>query len=902
MPDWKNLVRQRIGALGLTGAQQAELTEEMAQHLEDRYNDLLKSGASAEEAQRNALAELDDFKPNRPPRQEPAPLGAGSSGRRLEQIRKDLQYAFRSLRKNPGFALVVILTLGLGIGANTTVFTLVNTLLLNPLPVPGTSALAAVNMTQAGSKRLLPVSYADLKDLQARNTTFASLAGYTSPRIVTFQPHGESERMFAELVTGNYFAALGLKPALGRFFSSSEDTPPGAHPVAVMNYATWQGRFGGARDIVGRALRLNNLEFTVIGVAPPGFIGVNAIFGPNLWIPASMAEQLLPNEMQNALAERSKKLFQGVGRLKPGITRAQAQANVAALGAGLRREYPEADEGYDVAARPIEDVLLGSSGAGPGSIQFAGAGLLIIVGIVLLIACSNIANLLLARSSARQHELAIRLASGASRGRLVQQLLTESVLLGFLGGVVGMILGYGGLRIIWSFLPAEVSANLIAPKLSVLVFLFTAVLSLATGFLFGTGPALRATRMNLADVLKEDSQRAGRSSKKITIANALLVGQVALSFLLLIVGALFLRSMQHAYQIDPGFQTRHLAVFLTNPGGAGYSVPEVKTFYREARERVSGMPGIASAAWSSNLPLWGRIASGFKVEGHEARSKAETITAVLTTIDGDYFGAAGIPIVQGRAFTTADRSDSAPVAIVNEKMARDYWPGGQVLGKRIELPGEKTMRQIVGVARNADYSSLGEPPQDCVYVPLEQNFIDSMTLYVRSKADPQQILIPVQRELRAVAPRVSAKDIRTGGRIISDALFYARVGVGLLSIFGLLALGLASIGLYGILAYSVNQRKREIGIRMALGAARASVLRLVLRQGMSLVLTGVVGGFLAALVVARLLARMLYGVTATDPESIAMAAGILLLVALIACYLPARWASRVDPLTALRES
>jgi predicted permease len=377
---------------------------------------------------------------------------------------------------------------------------------------------------------------------------------------------------------------------------------------------------------------------------------------------------------------------------------------------------------------------------------------------------------------------------------------------------------------------------------------------------------------------------------------------VALSFLLLIVGALFLRSMQRAYAIDPGFQTRHLAVFLTNPGGAGYSVPEVKTFYREVRERVSGMPGIASAAWSSNLPLWGRIASGFKVEGHEARSKAESITSILATVDGDYFGTIGIPIVHGRAFTTADRSDSAPVAIVNEKMARDYWPGGLALGKRIELPGEKTMRQIVGIARNADYSSLGEPPQDCVYVPLEQNFIDSMTLYVRSKADPQQILIPVQRELHSIAPRVSAKDIRTGSRIISDALFYARVGVGLLSIFGLLALGLASIGLYGILAYSVNQRKREIGIRMALGAVRGSVLRLVLRQGMSLVFTGVVAGFLAALIVARLLGRMLYGVTATDPASIAIAAGILLVVALIACYLPARWASRVDPLTALRES
>jgi predicted permease len=524
---------------------------------------------------------------------------------------------------------------------------------------------------------------------------------------------------------------------------------------------------------------------------------------------------------------------------------------------------------------------------------------LIVVGIVLLIACSNVANLLLARSAARQQEMAIRLAMGASRRRLVRQLLTESVLLGFLSGVLGSFIGYAALRLLFGALPG--SANFVAPKLDATVFVYALLISLATGFLFGTIPAFKASRAGVAETLKEEARTTGRSRKRVTLANALLVGQVAFSFLLLVTAALFLRSIGRAYDIDPGFQTAHLAVFTTNPGQAGYKKPMTRAFYKDARERIARMPDVESVSWASNMPLWAHAVNGLQVEGRQPRSQADKITTIVNTVDRGYFTTAGVAIDSGREFTTGDQETSTPVAIVNEKLARDYWPRGDALGKRIQVPGEKQTRQIVGIARTAIYSAWAEPPQPCVYVPLEQNYSDAMILYVRSKADPRQILAPVRREVHAAGPQILIGGTLSGREIIDRGLFQARMGVGLLSVFGFLALALASIGLYGIMAYSVNQRKREIGLRMAIGAARANVLRLILKQGMSLVIKGVLIGFVAALLVGRLLSRMLYGVGASDPLSVAGAAVVLLTVALLACYLPARWASRVDPLVALRE-
>ncbi|MBV8808446.1 MAG: ABC transporter permease [Acidobacteriaceae bacterium] len=920
MPDWNAIVRDRIASLRLNPVAESALAEELAQHLEDRYRELRSGGASEEEAYRGAVAELDDLYPIqtelrrvRMPIHDPVPAGdpqpdnvineRGTTGARrarfFETLWRDLRYTGRTMRKSPSFVLFVVLTLALGIGANTTVFTLINTLILNPLPVKNSSGLTvlagAEAKTTSKSKTLLPISYADLKDFRDRNDVFSSLAGYTSPQIVTFQAGTSSQRMFSELVTGNYFSTLGLEPALGRFFLPEEDSTPGGHAVAVMNYATWQARFGGAKDIIGKTLRLNNVVFTVIAIAPPKFIGVNLIFGPDLWIPAAMSELLHPNQMQGALSDRGKAFFLGLGRLKFGISRAEAQADLTNIASELAREYPNADQGRTATATPMRDAI-----SSPPVI-FGSFGLLLVVGIVLLIACSNVANLLMARSAARQQEVAVRLAMGASRARLVRQLLTESVSLGLLSGLVGLAIGYGALQLLWSFLPAEVLSNLMKPNMNAMVFLFALIVSLLTGFVFGTVPALQASRTSVAETLKEETRTTGKSRRKITFANALLAGQVAFSFLLLVTAGHFLRSLGRAYDINPGFEIRHLAVVLTNPGEAGYGIPQTKAFYKEVRGRVATLPGVQSVSWASNMPFWESVQSGFQVEGREQRSKSDLISAVRNTVDINYFETAGIAIDKGREFTAIDQANTAPVAIINEKMAHDYWPNGEALGKRIQLPGEKQLRQIVGIAKTVNYSTLGEPPQYCVYEPLTQNYSDAMTLYVRSKGDPREILLSVQREVRAIALQVSSNDARTGHTLLDNVLFQGKMGVALLSVFGLLALGLASIGLYGIMAYSVSQRKREIGVRMALGAARQTVVRLILKQGMSVVLSGVLIGLVAALLVGRLLGRMLYGVSPGDPISVVGAALVLLAVALLACYLPARWASRVDPLVALRE-
>lgn len=908
MPDWKNLVRRRLAALNLNIPAESALAEELAQHLEDRYNDLVRGGTAPGDARRQVLAELDSTRPlsafasaQRLPRHDTVPAGDARLGSLLEGIWRDLRYSLRGMRKSPVFVTFVVLTLALGIGANTTVFTVLNTLILNPLPARDPARLAVLAGAEADASKIrspFPISYPDLQDYRTQNAVFDSLAGFTSPRGITHQEEGAAEVLFAELVTGNYFATLGIAPSIGRFFAPEEDVP-GAPAVAVMNYASWQTRFGGTPDIIGRTVRLNDIVFTVVGVAPRGFIGVNAIFGPDFWLPAATAERVWPAQMRNVLRQREQAAFLGLARYRPHSTQAQAQANIAAIASSLARAYPATNDGHTAIVRPIRDAILATAGGGTsGQIVFAGAALLVVVGIVLLIACSNVANLLLARSAARRHEIAVRLAMGASGARLVRQLLTEALLMSLLGGAAGLLLGYMGLQLLFGALPG--SANFASPRFDALVFGYALSLSLVTAFVFGAAPALRASRVSLAESLQETSRTMGRSRRSVSLSNALLVGQVAFSFLLLVTAALFLRSIGRAYEMDPGFQTSHLAVLSTNAGQAGYTRTQTKAFYKEVRDRVGRMPGISSVAWSSNMPLWARAANGIQVEGRERRSANDTIRTITSTVDRGYFETAGIRMIAGREFTDFDRDFSTPVAIVNQAMAREFWPGG-ALGRRIQLPGETQFREIIGVARTANYTAWGEPPQFCVYVPLEQNYSDTMALYVRTQGDPLLEIAPVEREIHAVAPQIVVTMPRTGRQIIDGGLFSARMGVVMLSVFGLLALALAGIGLYGVLAYAATRRQREIGLRMALGASRASVLRMIVGEGLSLVLVGAGIGLAVSLLAGSVLSRMLYGVSATDPLSIAAAAAVLAAVALLACYLPARRATRVDPLASLRE-
>lgn len=913
MRDWKREVEIRLAGLRIEPAREAGIVEELTQHLEDRYEELRSAGVDDQAAYEAALNDLRDENLlstslpfiDRTPRRDPVIEGVSGRGNLLSDFVRDLRYGFRALRKTPGFSFFAVLTLALGIGANATVFTIINTLLLHPLPIEDPSRVAAVYGTEARSSKqsgsLLPISYLNLKDYAARNSVFTTIAGFTPPLVLTLSESSGPRRMFGELVTKGYFETLGIRPARGRFFSREENETPGSAPVAVLSYNAWNGEFGRAPDIIGRTLRINDVAFTIIGVAPKGFIGISAIFGPDVWLPATMAGQVLSASTRDGLTDRAKALFHGVARLKTGSTRAQAEANLRTIAAALQTEYPDANEGRTVMVRPITDELFGSLG-GQSPILFGSLVLLVIVGLVLVIACSNVTNLLLARAAARRQEIAVRLAIGASRRRLVRQLLTESVLLGLLGGAAGLAVGYEGCRFLWSFRPAEVAQNFIDPRLDANVFLFALLMSLATGFVFGVVPTLRASKADVVGALKEETRTAGRGRRSVSFGNALLVGQVALSLVSLITAALFLRSIQRAYQIDPGFQTSHLAVFMMNPEQVGYDQARTKEFYREVRERISTLPGVAAVSWASNMPFWNSASQGISIEGQQQRKKSEVITTIVNTVDPNHFATMEIPIVRGREFTEGDREGTLPVAIINEAMAQRYWPRGNALGRRFQLSGDKTPRQIVGIAKTTNYTTLGEAPQLSVYLPLRQKFLGGMILYVRSKGDPAGILLAVQREIRNVDPKIAVSDIRTGAKILGQVLFTARIGVGLLGVFGLLALLLASIGLYGIMAYSVKLREREIGLRMALGAEQSTVLRLILRQGMALVGVGIAIGLAASLVMGRALTRMLYGLSAADPFSLAGASFVLISIALLACYLPARSASRVDPMLALREA
>lgn len=905
MVDWRQVVRARLSALRLTASAESALAEELAQHLEDLHRELVAGGVAEEEARRRAMSELDDVSPlgrdldrsRRMPKHEPVVAGEATSRTYLDDLLRDLRHAGRAMRTHPAFALIVVMTLGLGIGANTTVFTLVNALILQPMPVRAASELVIVASTgSAGAAQttLLPISYPNLLDYQAQNGAFSGLAGYARMRAVTWQGEGGSQALLSEFVTGEYFRVLGVGVATGRTFGV-EANEPGGRAVAVMNYGAWQARFGGARDIVGRRIRLNNVVVTVVGVTPPGFLGVNGLVGPDLWLPFTLAEQLLPQEMRSAVTDRGTPLLQGVARLRPGVTLVQARADLRALAASLAQAYPNANEGETATVQPLGDALFGGASS---MIRFAGAVLAMVAGVVLLIACSNVANLVLARSAARQQEMAIRVALGASRRRLVRQLLTESLCFGLLGGGVGLLIGFLSMKLLARSLPA--TGAFMTSRLDGAVMLYALLISLGTGLIFGVIPALSLSRAGGSDVLK-DARAAGRRASRPIVANALLVGQVALSFLLLVMAAMFLRSIERAYAIDPGFAAARLAVFITNPGQAGYPQPQIETFYQDVRARVAQLPGIASVTWASNMPLFARPVSGLRVEDVPPQSRGDRSSTILNTVDTGYFETAGVAIEHGRAFTAFDRSTTLPVAIVNEKLAQELWPGRDALGKRVQAPGDTAMRTVVGVARTGNYSAVGEPPQRCVYVPLAQHPMLAMTLYVRSSGDPAPMVGAVGRAITAVDPNVLVSGVRTGAQIIDGSLFQARAGVALLTVFGVLALALASIGLYGILAHAVHQRRREIGVRIALGASQQSVRGLVVTQGMSLVGLGLAIGLVAALVIGPLLSRLLYGVGAIDAVSLAAAATALGGVALLACYLPARQASRLDPLVVLRQ-
>ena len=818
----------------------------------------------------------------------------------MESLVQDLRFGVRMLLKSPGFTVVATLSLALGIGANTAIFTFINAVFFQSLNVREPDQVMELftrdGKSSDASLSYLPLSYPNFEDYRAQNGVFTDLVAYQNVRLNLSGDGGEPQQIQGLIVSGAYFDLLGVRAAHGRTFLPEEDRTPGAAPVAVLSHGLWQRRFGGDASVLGKQITLNNQSFTVVGIAPENFRGTFAIGGPQLWVPMTMHEQVLTGTAREWFTSRRALTTGVLGRLKPGVTREQAQSALQTVARGLEETYPRDNEKRSVVLLPLTQ-----SAIDPNQRELfvkAGGVLLTIVGLVLLIACANIANLLLARAAVRGREMSIRLALGAERRRIFQQLMTESLLLALLGGALGLLFAYWGRALLWNFRPPFLPQNGMDLSFNGRVLGFTLLLCVLTSILFGLVPALQASRLDLAAELKEKTGRAAHSRRWRRIGNLLIVFEVALSLVALIGAGLFLHSLYVAQQSDPGFEREKLLIVLFNVGSVGMDKARGEEFYRQVQERVRAVPGVESVSLASNGPFNPGFLNSIKIEGQPATEK--TLYSAVNTVTPSYFQTLGIPLLRGRDFRETDGPQAPPVAVVNEAMASRFFPGQEVVGKRFAFFDEDTYIEIVGVARDSLQGGLNETPKPLIYLPLRQDYVPAVALCVRTAGDPAALVKTVRGEVQALDPNLPLIGVSTISEMTARVLWAPRMGAVLLTLFGSLALLLAAIGVYGVLSYSVSQRTNEIGLRMALGARPRHVLWLVLKQGMTLVGVGLVIGLGCGFVATRLIAGLLYGVSALDPLTFLCTPLLLAFVALLAGYLPARRAARVDPLTALR--
>lgn len=815
-------------------------------------------------------------------------------------IRQDLTYGARLLARHPSMTAVVVLSLGLGIGANTAMFTLVNAVLLSPLPVRDPSRLVRVVTTETRNGVVTPlgaVSRLNFLDLREKATVFQDLAiaGFAP---VALTGSGEPVQTFGQIVSGNFFDVLGPRLAAGRTFLPEEDAQLGGSPVVVLSYGLWARQFGGRRDLIGQAITLNGRPFTVIGVTGEGFRGTATLGGPELWLPLSMYREVLTGTGLEFYNSRRGLGFEAVGRLKADVSLDQVRAQVASIGAGLEEAYPTDFRGRSLAVRPLTE------GTFPPAFQqqlvLAGSVLMGVVGLVLLIACANVANLLLARAAGRRQEVAVRLALGAGRGRLIRQLLSESLLLAACGGLAGLAVAWWARSLLWAYRPVFLQPGAVDLNFDARVLGFTVVVAIVTGLVFGLIPALQGSRQDLVTELKDRSS-APSGSRRFGIRNVLVVGQVALSFVALAGAGLFLRSLLHAQAIDVGFDGSRLAVLAINPGTQGFDEPRTRELYRRILERLSAVGGVEAATLSTGVPLFGGgLGRTVFRDGQDPKDPRNGRMTQVNQVAGGYFEAVGIPVVKGRSLSVTDRAGAVPVAVVNEAMARQLWPDEDPLGRTVRLFGNDTTWQVVGVAKTIKYNFIGEEPTSHLYLPLEQNHGSQVVVQVRTGGDPSAVLGTVRSELQQLEPGLPVTNVSVYASVLAQSLWAPRMAAWLLGIFAGLALLLAMIGLYGVLAYSIVQRTRELGIRMALGAAERDVRWMVVRQGLVLAVCGLVPGALVAWAASRVATRLLYDVAPGDVVTFTTVPVLLLLVAVIATLLPAWRASRVDPAVALR--
>jgi predicted permease len=815
----------------------------------------------------------------------------------MNTLFQDWRYGMRILLKKPGFMLIAIFTLALGIGANMAIFTWLKAILLQPLPgVAASHRLAMLHSALARSdNRVLAVSYPDYKDYRDRNKVFSGLAAFNLSAFNLLDGEGRPERVWGSLVSGNYFDVLGMRPILGRAFAPDEDRAPGADPVVVISHRLWRRRFAADPSLIGKAIRLNKRDFTVIGVAAEGFSGSFVGLSLDLWAPLMMAPQLSPSGDQ--LDRRDSMWLFVIGRLKDGVTFEKAQADVRNIAAQLAKDYPQTNGKLSA---KLFTLIKEPYGAGQMAPVFV--VLLIVTGLVLLIACANVAGLLLAAAAGRGREMGVRSALGASRGRLVRQMLTESLMLVVMGAAAGALLAAwlrNAMSLILPPMGLPLGLNLVWDYQ---VFIFASALTLLTVMAVGLVPALLASKVDPIASIRSEAGAASSLIRRSRLRGALVVAQIAVSVVSLFSAGLFIRTLVEERKVNLGFDSEGALLVSMDLHPNGYDEKSGVEFYRQLVERVRALPDVESASLSNKVPpiLFSRNLGEFEIEGYEQR-KDEVISVEYEVVAPRYFQTMRIPLIEGREYNETDHRQATPVVIVNETMARRYWAGQSPVGRRLRRKGSGSWSAVIGVARDVKNFGPTEPAQPWVYYTLDQQYDPLMTLVARVGPNPQQALASVLGVVRALDPALPVFDEKTLAAHSGASIFLERLAVILLSAFGLLALTLAAIGLYGMLAYAVSQRTREIGVRMALGARSRDVFRLVVGQGIILALIGMAIGLTASLALTRLMKNLLFGVTPNDPLTFAATVALLIIVVALSCYVPARRAIKVDPVVALRQ-
>ncbi|MFY9609121.1 MAG: ABC transporter permease [Blastocatellia bacterium] len=945
--NWKTYVREHLAHLQLEPERELEMVDEMAQHLEAVYEEALADGASDQEAFARAAAHVKDWqllecelvRAKHPitgawlNKRQTAEARNKSRGRRggvvMGSLAQDLRYAGRMLLKSKAFTVIAVLSLALGIGANTALFSLVDAVLLKTLPVKKPNELVLFHWLGGprglsrgimGSTKTDPAtgmrtstsfSYLTFERFRDNNETLADVFAFAPLHQLNVNVDGHPEIASGQFVSGGYYPGLGVRAVIGRTLTPDDDQA-GATPVAVITHRYWQRRFGLDPEAVGKTVNVNNVSFTIIGVTPAEFLGASEVgWSPDLSVPFSTQQQVSPHEP--SLNGPWFWWLQIMGRLNPGVTEEQAAASFGSVFQQSAQEgwtaavtrFPPQGQAQNTAPRDVPMLRASSGSQGLTELRAAYSQplsiLMAIVGFVLLIACANVANLLLARAATRQKEIAVRLAIGAGRWRLVRQLLTESVLLAMLGGAVGVLFAYWGKDLLLTLRPWGGGALALDLKVDLRVLGFTFAISLATGLLFGLAPALRVTRVDLTSALKDNARSATGGSRSI-LTKSLIVVQVAMSLVLLVGAGLFVRTLHNLQNVDLGFNRENLLLFSVEPGLNGYERPQMAQLYRRMTERLEAVPGVRSATVSLIPLLSGQAQTrSIVVQGHTPQPGAED-EAKVNTVGASFFETMEMPILLGRGLSVRDEETAPRVAVINQLMARKYFGDETPLGRRFGFGGPETSGEIeiVGVTRDAKYTDMRSDTQPTVYLPYLQSIPRHATFIVRTSGTASALTASVREAVREVDSNLPLFNVTTQSQQADESLRQERLFAALSSFFGVLALLLACIGLYGVMSYGVARRTNEIGIRLALGASAPRVTRMVMRETMGVVLIGVAIGLGAAVATTRLIAAMLFGLAPTDPVTISFAILLMIGVAALAGYLPARRASKVDPMVALR--